>query len=91
MQYTFPHLKHPFACTRASKVATLHSRSLIRSYTIKHKDSASTVGIVLYSRSYYVNKVVSETWPAEALQRGLKATVLAICFLRKARTCLSSY
>ena len=48
-----------------------------RSYTIKpaaaHGDLAlTTIGVVLYSRSFYINHAVEDKWPQSALQAGLK-------------------
>lgn len=48
----------------------------LRSYTIKGPDSKSksTIGVVLYTRSYYINKAICDPWPESAKLRGLQVT-----------------
>lgn len=59
----------------------LASFAILRSYTIKLKDgdsgssSATTIGVVLYARSFYINRV-GEDWPQSARLRGIQATLL---------------
>lgn len=48
----------------------------LRSYTVKDVSGKKSIGVVLYSRSFYVSKVSvdADSWPAEASQRGIEAT-----------------
>ncbi len=55
----------------------------IRSYTIKNAVARSTIGVVLYTRSFYVNKVIEE-WPDLAIQRGLSANLAAFMIMIRA-------
>lgn len=57
---------------------------LKKSYTIKpaaaHGDLAlTTIGVVLYSRSFYINHAVEDKWPQSALQAGLKVNAKGGC------------
>ena len=38
-----------------------------------------SIGVVLCSRSFYVNVAFGEPWPREAVQRGLQAICVACC------------
>lgn len=43
---------------------------------MKDVSGKKSIGVVLYSRSFYVSKVSvdADSWPAEASQRGIEAT-----------------
>ena len=52
----------------------------LRSFTVKPPmEEVSTIGVVLYSRSFYVNKAISSHWPKSALLRGLQVILAALC------------
>ena len=48
-----------------------------RSFTIQKENANSTIGVVLYSRSFYVSKVDEDNWPKGAVERGLQAASTA--------------
>jgi len=70
----------------------IYAFDALRSYTIKpsRTGSSTSIGVVLYSRSYYVNKVpesIAVDWPNMAVPNGMNATW---CLLI-ATGCINSY